>query len=234
MDTLPNVNTRRGGNKPSHAGLASNVSPKVQSPQAENSHTGVTSDFVPKENYNWFVLRATYGRNEIACKALNGKGILTYMPKHKVMKIIDGKKKRIEEPLLPNIIFAYCERKDLEPFVKFPALTARYLKYYLNKTLPIELNTGFHPPLVVPDQAMRNFIRLTSIDNEHVMLINPDRIHYKSGEKVRIIDGQFKGVIGKVARAAGQQRVAVEIEGLCTIVTAYIPSDFIEIINKET
>ena len=77
MDTLPNVNTRRGGNNPSHAGLTSNVSPKVQSPEAENSHTGVTSDFVPKENHEWFVLRATYGRSEMACNELRGKGILT-------------------------------------------------------------------------------------------------------------------------------------------------------------
>ena len=75
MDTLPNVNTRRGGNKPSHAGLTSNVSPKVQSPEAENSHTGVTSDFVPKENHEWFVLRATYGRSEMACNELREKGI---------------------------------------------------------------------------------------------------------------------------------------------------------------
>ena len=228
MDTLPNVNTRRGGNKPSHAGLTSNVSPKVQSPEAENSHTGVTSDFVPKENHEWFVLRATYGRSEMACNELRGKGILTYMPMHKVMKIIDGKKKRIEEPLLPNIIFAYCTRPEIEAFVKYPAPTARYLKYYLNKTLPVELMTGFHPPLVVPDQEMRNFILLTTIDNEHVMMIDSNRCHYKRGDVVRITDGQFKGVVGKVVRAAGQQRVAMEIEGLCTIVTAYIPSDFIQ------
>ena len=112
--------------------------------------------------------------------------------------------------------------------MKYPAPTARYLKYYLNKTLPVELMTGFHPPLVVPDQEMRNFILLTSIDNEHVLMIDSNRCHYKRGDVVRITDGQFKGVVGKVVRAAGQQRVAVEIEGLCTIVTAYIPSDFIE------
>ena len=50
MDTLPNVNTIRGGSRPSHAGLTSDVSPEVQSPEAENSHTGVTSNFVPMEN----------------------------------------------------------------------------------------------------------------------------------------------------------------------------------------
>ena len=33
MDTLPNVNTRRGGNNPSHAGLTSNVSPQSSKPR---------------------------------------------------------------------------------------------------------------------------------------------------------------------------------------------------------
>ena len=232
MDTLPNVNTRRGGKDPSHIGLTSNVSPKVQSPQAENSHTGVSSFFVPKPNGKWFALRATYGRNQMACEELNKKEIQTYMPMHKVAKIISGKKRFVKEPLLPNIIFAYGTREEMETFVKQPAVTARYLKYYLNKTKPIELTTGLHPPLVVPDTEMCNFIRLTSVDNEHIMAIEPSRCHYRSGDTVRIIKGQFKGIIGKVARAAGQQRIAIEIGGLCTIVTAYIPSDFIEPISK--
>lgn len=60
MNTLPNVHTRRGGKESPHAGFASNVSPEVQSPQAENSHTWVTLNFVPKKSHEWFVLRALY------------------------------------------------------------------------------------------------------------------------------------------------------------------------------
>ena len=55
--------------------------------------------------------------------------------------------------------------------------------------------------------------------------------HYKSGDKVRVIAGDFKGVVGKVARIAGQQRIVVEISGLCLVATAYIPTDFIEIVK---
>ena len=225
---LPNVDTRRGGETTSCARLASGTFPEVQCLKAENSHTGASSDCVPNEKVQWFVLRATYGRTQKALDILKKANVETYLPMHYVVKEIDGKRKRFYEPLLPNIIFADCTRPEIEAFVKYPAPTARYLKYYLNKTLPVELMTGFHPPLVVPDQEMRNFILLTSIDNEHVMMIDSNRCHYKRGDVVRITDGQFKGVVGKLVRAAGQQRVAVEIEGLCTIVTAYIPSDFIE------
>ena len=38
----------------------------------------------------------------------------------------------------------------------------------------------------------------------------------------------FKGVVGKVARYHGQQRVAVIIDGLLTIASAYVPTAFLE------
>ena len=38
-------------------------------------------------------------------------------------------------------------------------------------------------------------------------------------------------VVGKVARIAGQQRIVVEISGLCLVATAYIPTDIIKIVK---
>lgn len=74
---------------------------------------------------------------------------------------------------------------------------------------------------------MLNFIRLTSINNEHIKVVSPENCHYKNGDEVEVTDGEFKGVRGKVARVAGQQRVVVEINGVCLVTTAYIPSAFI-------
>lgn len=228
MNTLSNVDNRRGGNVTSNVGFISNVLPKVQSQSAENSNTGVSSGFVPKTNHHWFVLRATYGRTAEASRALEEKHIEVYIPQGISIKVIEGKRKRIKQPLLPNLIFAYATRSQVEQLVKNPAPTSKYLKYYLDKIQPIESESGLHPPLIVPDKEMHNFILVTSIQNEHVMVVDPETCRYKSGDLVQIIDGEFKGVIGKVVRAAGQQRVAVHINGLCTIVTAYIPSSFLQ------
>ena len=129
MDTLPNVNTRRGGNKPSHAGLASNVSPKVQSPEAENSHTGVTSDFVSKENHEWFVLRILYGHTKDVVDAFKKADVLYYIPKRYQKIEIAGKKRLCKESLLPGLVFAYMTRERTHDFVKQPAKTAKFLKY---------------------------------------------------------------------------------------------------------
>lgn len=233
MITLPNVDTQRDGDDVSCARLTSDASPSVQRPKAKNSDKGVTSDYAQIKGHVWFVLRATYGRSETACEELKANNIMTYVPMTRVMKMIKGKKKRVKKPLLPNIIFVYTTRTEIQKFVKQPAPTSKYLRYYLDKTKGTEGMTGLNPPVTVRDDEMRNFIRVTSTDNEHVMLINPRRCHYKSGDLVRVTQGQFKGVVGKVVRAAGQQRVAVSVESVCTVVTAYIPSDFMTVLSQK-
>lgn len=92
---------------------------------------------------------------------------------------------------------------------------------------------GKNPPLTIPYEEMMNFIRATSVDNEHVRLINPEQCRYKSGDLVRVMEGDFKGIIGRVARVQGQQCVVIEVEGLCLVATAYVPTGFVEIIQNE-
>ena len=204
---LPNADSRRGGKTPSSARLTSCTSPEVRSDAAENSQTGVSSDYAQEEKEQWFVLRATYGRTSQALDALRAKNV---------------------EPLLPNIIFARMTRQKTHDFVKEPASTAKWLKYYTDKTKPVERSTGKNPPVTIPDNEMINFIRLTSVNSEHIMVLPPERCHFKSGDLVRIIEGPFTGVIGRVGRAAGQQRVFVTILNDSIVATAYIPNDFLQ------
>ena len=234
MDALLNADTRRGGNNPSSAGLTSSTSPEVQGQETKNSQTGVSSNCVPKGKKQWFVLRATYGRTEKALGYFQAKNVETYLPMHYVVKIVNGNRKLIKEPLLPNIIFAYMTREKTHEFVKKPALTASWIKYYTDKTKPVEPEMGKNPPVIIPDNEMTNFIKLTSVNSEHIIVLPPKRCHFKKDDLVRIIEGPFTGVVGKVGRAAGQQRVFVVLEGLCNVATAYIPNDFIQSIDTFT
>ena len=45
---------------------------------------------------------------------------------------------------------------------------------------------------------------------------------------VVVTEGEFKGVHGRVARIAGQQRVIVELFDGCLVATAYVPNDAME------
>lgn len=233
MDTLPNVNPRRGGQENSYAGLTSNVYPEVQNPQVENSHTGVTSNFVPMENHHWFVFRVLYGHDNEVVEALKAASVQLYIPLHYDKVEIKGKERLRKVPLLPGLLFAYMTREKTCEFVKQPARTARFLKYYTDKTKPIESDTLHNPPIIVSDSVMDRFIDASSIKNEHSMMLPNERCRFKKDQLVKVIKGDFKGVVGKVVRAAGQQRVGIEIEGVGIFVTAYIPSDFMIIYNDE-
>ena len=222
MNALLNKHTNIGRSKSHYAGIISNVLP-----EAQRSQTGVFSGYAQKENHEWFVLRVTYNRTQKANGIISTSDVQSYMPMHYVIKKEIGKKKRILQPLLPNLLFVYATREAVNSIIKKKGEETSVLKFYLDKTKPLEEN-GKHPPLTIPFPAMINFIKATNTSNEHVRIVSSEQCHYKSGDIVKVIDGEFEGVTGKVARIAGQQRVVVEISGLCLVATAYVPSRFIE------
>lgn len=224
MNALINAHTTRGRSRSTHVGLTSNVLP-----EAQRSQTGVSSDYVQKANHEWFVLRVTYNRTQKACDIISTANVQSYMPMHYVIKKEIGKK-RILQPLLPNLFFVYATRETVNSIIKKKGEETSVLKFYLDKTKPLEDN-GKHPPLTIPFTSMTNFIKATSTDSEHVRIVSAEQCHYKSGDIVKVIEGEFKGVTGRVARIAGQQRIVVEISGLCLVATAYIPTEFIEIVK---
>ena len=223
MNALVNAHTRNDDNLSPCTGIISNVLP-----EAQRSQTGVSSDYVHKKEYHWFVLRVTYNRTQKACDIIANADVQSYMPMHYIIKKEIGKKKRILQPLLPNLFFVYTTREIANSIVKKKDEDTPILKYYLDKTRPKETN-GKHPPLTIPFDAMTNFIKATSTESDHVRIVSNEQCHYKSGDIVKVIDGEFKGVTGRVARIAGQQRVVVEIAGLCMVATACIPSAFLEV-----
>ena len=222
MNALLNAHTPKGRSKSPHVGLTSNVLP-----EAQRSQTGVSSDYVQKADHEWFVLRVTYNRTQKAYSIISTSDVQSYMPMHYVIKKEIGKKKRMLQPLLPNLFFVYATREVADSIVRKKGDELSIVKYYLDKTKPLE-ESGKHPPLTIPFAAMMNFIKATCTDNEHIRIVSSDQCHFKSGDIIKIIDGEFKGVTGRVARIAGQQRVVVEVSGLCLVATAYIPSAFIE------
>lgn len=224
MNTLSNVNTRRGEPYPRTPDL-----PPASSPDTQSLSSGVSVKYAPHPDKRWYVLRVTYNRIGKAYELLLGAKIEAYFPMHYMYKTVQGKKKRVLEPLLPNIIFVYDTPECISSFVKKP-LHNSFINFYLNHFKKDEY--GKNPPLTVGYNEMMNFINVTSVDNEHIRIVEPEQCRYKSGDLVRVTDGDFKGVTGRVARVSGQQRVVVELEGLCLVATAYVPSGFLMKIEK--
>jgi transcription antitermination factor NusG len=179
---------------------------------------------VPDGNKRWYVFRASYGREDKAADYIVNDGTYVYIAKHYAHKIVNGKKKMVLETLVPNLIFVYTTDGKAEEYIKnCPPLS--YLTYYYNHFAQNEM--GKNPPLTVSCKEMENFIIATCNKSEHLRFVNESQCHFKGGETVRVIEGLFKGVEGRVARVAGQQRVVLSLSNIGLISTAYIPTAFI-------
>jgi len=223
MSTLSNVETGRGQDNPPSVRFTPDAFP-----EAKSSKTGVSVRYVPAPDKRWYVFRVSYGREDKASDYLVEDGTYTYIAKKMVEKYVEGKRKRYLQTLIPNLLFAYTTAEKAEEYVNnTPAIS--YLSYYYNH---FKLNdNGKNPPLTVSDEEMTRFIQATCNMNKHLLFVQPSQCHFKEGEQVRVIDGPFAGVEGRVARVAGQQRVVISLSSIGLISTAYIPTAFIRPID---
>ena len=217
-----------GGSTPPRTGLTPDVLPEVQpSTPAENSPTGVSTNYIQpaKEKPRWYVLRATYGRVKSSYDHLAAQGIEVYHPTVIVYRLVNGKRKKFEESRLPNIFFAKSTENILKTYVfdnaNLPHLRFYYRYYGLG-------NERQKEPLIVPERQMRSLKIICDQQDSDTIVVPNDKHQFEKGETVIVTGGDFKGVIGKVARFCKQLRVAVIIDGLLTIATAYVPRGYLK------
>ncbi len=224
---------------PPNAGITSSVLPEANAIAAASSHTGVSTSNapLPKElqesrraarTPHWYALRCTYGREDKANEYLIKNKVETYYPTIKTIKQTEGKRKTITESRLPNILFARGTEEEIKKFV-YDNANLPYLRFYYRHA-----HEGAHivkTPLIVPDQQLESLKIICAVDADDIIVAPGELDKFKEGQTVRITDGEFKGVTGKVARYKNHQRVGIIINGLLTVCTAYIPSAFIDIID---
>ncbi len=235
--TSGDVSTHGGGERPPSTGFTPDALPEVQKPVlAENSQTGVsTKNALPhtafkvtnksKKNSHWYALRTTYGREKKAYDYLKGKNIEAFLPTLTSVKLVAGKRKSVTESRIPNIFFAYGTENELKQHV-YDNVNLPYLRFYYRHFY--EGIRIVREPLIVPAGQIESLKIICASESEDIILVPADVNKFKAGQKVRIIRGNFKGVVGQVARFCGQQRVAIIIDGAFTIATAYIPNAFLE------
>ena len=237
--TSEDVHTVGGGETPPCAGLTPNALPEAQSTiSAESSQTGVSTrnalyatDIKPQRKEDvpyWYALRCTYGREKTAYDYLVAKGITAFYPTTEVVKLIKGKRKIVTESRLPNIFFAFGTEKQLKTFV-YDNVNLPYLRFYYRHE-----HVGsrvIKTPLIVPNYQMESLKIICKAEASDIIVSLSSVPNFQAGQMVRVIEGAFKGVVGRVKRWQGQQRVGVIIGDMATFVTAYVPSAFLEKID---
>lgn len=215
--TIPSRDGRRVGN-------STDDIPRGEGGKAIGSTPPITIKRKPKDVPHWYALRVTYGREKKAYDYLVGKHVEAYYPTVTTIKIVDGKRKSVEESRLPNIFFARGTEEEIKSFV-YDNVNLPFLRFYYKHT-----HTGariIKTPLIVPDNQIKSLQIICEKEGSDTLVLQEEVTKFKQGEKVKIIEGDFVGVTGIVARYHGQQRVGLVIDGLLTAVTAYIPTAFL-------
>ena len=155
------------------------------------------------------------------------KGVTAFYPSLQVVKLINGKRKAVTISRLPNIFFAHGTEDEIKSFV-YDNVNLPFLRFYDRH---IHIGSRIEKtPLIVPDYQMESLKIICAAEGEDI-IISPVAIpKFEAGQLVRIVEGPFKGVVGRVARYHGQQRVAVEVNELVTVCTAYVPNGFLKIV----
>lgn len=196
---------------------------------SDDVRNGVSVENVSAGNKLWFVLRVSYGRIIKAKAFVEAKGLKCYVPLRYKEVRKQGKKRIIPTALLPSLIFVHASAEQVETLLHDNKIVANesraLLSYYFDHTIHLQDNPNRNPPLTIQDEVMNNFIRLTSIKNPHIIPVTSNNIQFKLGDNVVVMEGEFKGVHGRVARLAGQQRVIVELFDGCLVATAYVPKE---------
>ena len=205
-------------------------------PSISKNKGGVSVENVPAGNKQWFVLRVSYGRIHKAKTFVEAKGLECYVPLQYKEVRKQGKKRILTIPLLHSLIFVHASAEQIEALLHDNKVVANenraLLSYYFDHTIHRQGNPDRNPPLTIQDEAMNNFIRLTSVKNPHIIPVTSDNIQFKLGDNVVVTEGEFKGVHGRVARIAGQQRVIVELFDECLVATAYVPREAMKLYNR--
>ena len=239
--TSDDVHTSGGGELPPCAGLTSNALPEAQSTvSAESSQTGVSTRSVhilskskvqkEAEIPHWYALRTTYGREKKAYDYMTAKGITAFYPTTDTVKLIKGKRKVVTESRLPNIFFAYGTEEQLKFFV-YDNVNLPFLRFYYHHT---HIGSRIEKtPLVVPDYQMESLKIACASEENDIIIVSGEIQKFEKGQLVRVVKGEFEGFMGIVARHKGQQRVGIVVDNLLTVLTAYVPSAYCEVVEDK-
>lgn len=249
--TLEGVHTIGGGETPPSVGLTSDALPDTQTNKDESTLSGVSTRYAPstntsntnitekpnnnlikplpqkhpKETPQWYALRTTYGREKKAYDYMVAKGITAFYPTQNKIKIVKGKRQTITESLIPNIFFAYGTFDQIKSFV-YDNINLPFLRfYYCHTHVGSKIEKS---PMIVPNYQMDSLKIICEAEASDIIVSLSSVPNFQAGQMVRVVDGAFKGVVGRVKRWQGQQRVGVIIGNMATFATAYVPSAFLE------
>ena len=172
----------------------------------KNTSAGVLS--------SWYALRATYSRELKVQAQLNAMGVRTFVP-------MMWKRVEKEGRAVKNLCFVYWTKHDIDEYIRGFGGNSP-VNYYWDRTAG--------RALTVPEKAMDDFIKVASTMDEDIIYLTEISSKLHEGQTVKVKEGPFKGVEGKIVRIRKSRRILVELPGMLAVATTYVAAEDLEII----
>ncbi|WP_316759822.1 UpxY family transcription antiterminator [Pedobacter aquatilis] len=161
-------------------------------------------------NYKWYPVYTRSRAEKKAYNELQRKQIISYLPLKKTVKQWSDRKKIIEEPLIKSYLFVYISAKEYAEVLMTDGI-ARFL-YFSGKIASM------------PEQQIENLKLLLATDAELEVLEHD----FKTGEKVIIKAGPFKGMLAETISLHNKQRVILRLENMGVAIEINTSMAFVE------
>lgn len=149
---------------------------------------------------------------------------LTLVPKSKRAIINESNHSQqtqtVKKPLVASLMFIRCT----ESFLK--TLKHNHLSEFSFYT---RYSDDHKVPAVIPDDQMQAFIWLTTEDTDVTYLGEPNNI--KLGDRVKVIEGPFKGLLGNVKRIKKDRKFVITIGSIAAFTIGGITHKMVKKIN---
>jgi transcription antitermination factor NusG len=140
-------------------------------------------------------------------------GIESFVPMTRKKVVKNGQTVSITVPAISNLCFVRTTRNILEE--RMISMGERRYAHFI-------WNVHTRQPIIVPDKAMEDFIHICTVMSDETLYLKDITSKLHEGQRVRVIDGPFKGIEGTVLRVKRSRRVVVDFPDLLAVATNYI------------
>ncbi len=175
----------------------------------------------------WFPMYASFGREMKVKAELDRLGIVSYIPMEYRMSEKDGERHPILQPAIHNLIFVHSSQQKITE-LKITDKECQPLQYMTRSPLSAANKREI---LTIDEKSMQNFIRATETPSEKIKYLTITDFLYKEGRRVRIIDGNFAGVEGKIKRIHKNKVVVVMLENIAAVAITNLSPSYLEFID---
>ena len=163
---------------------------------------------VLKRNYRWYAIYTRSRSEKKLYKELLDKGVESYLPLKREMRVWSDRKKWVETPLFSSYVFVRVSEREYHDAIS-SHWAARYVCFE-GRAVPI------------PDSQIESLKLFLEDTKRNVELTSRS---LKKGDHLEVTIGPLKGVRGELLQLRGQHRIVIRFISLGCCVHADISLD---------